>query len=82
MRLITYEQASMETIQEEFRRNPKIIHMSTDIPLDLQKEFGTDRVRGTPISESVFVGAAIGLSGSGFRAIVNILRFCGHGPDG
>jgi acetoin:2,6-dichlorophenolindophenol oxidoreductase subunit beta len=38
----------------------------------LQKEFGADRVRGTPISESGFVGAAIGLAGSGFRTIANI----------
>ncbi len=72
MRQITYEQASFEAIREEFLRNPKTVHMSTDIPLELQKEFGTDRVRGTPISESGFVGAAIGLAGSGFRTIANI----------
>jgi len=72
MRTITYEQASLEAIQEEFRRNPRTIHMSTDVPLDLQKEFGESRVRCTPISESCFVGAAIGLAGSGFRAVANI----------
>jgi pyruvate dehydrogenase E1 component beta subunit len=72
MRLISYEQAATEAIQEEFRRNPKTVHMSTDIALDLQREFGEARIRGTPISESVFVGAAIGLAGSGFRTIANI----------
>ena len=72
MRVITYEQASQEAIQEEFRRNPKTVHLSTDLPLDLQKEFGEARVRCTPISESAFVGAAIGLAGSGFRTIANI----------
>jgi pyruvate/2-oxoglutarate/acetoin dehydrogenase E1 component len=72
MRLITIEQASTEAIRELFRSNPKTVHLSTDIPLDLQKEFGSDRVRGTPISESGFVGAAIGLAGSGFRTIANI----------
>jgi pyruvate/2-oxoglutarate/acetoin dehydrogenase E1 component len=72
MREISYEQASLEAIQEEFRRNPKTVHMSTDIAFELQKEFGPSRVRGTPISESGFVGAAIGLAGSGYRTIANI----------
>jgi acetoin:2,6-dichlorophenolindophenol oxidoreductase subunit beta len=72
MRQITIEQASTEAIREEFRTNPRAIHLSTDIPLDLQKEFGSERVRGTPISESCFVGAAIGLAGSGFRTVANI----------
>jgi acetoin:2,6-dichlorophenolindophenol oxidoreductase subunit beta len=72
MREITFEQASFEAIQEEFRSNPRTVHMSTDIPLELQKEFGESRVRGTPICESGFVGAAIGLAGSGFRTVANI----------
>ncbi|MBN1188455.1 MAG: alpha-ketoacid dehydrogenase subunit beta [Dehalococcoidales bacterium] len=72
MRVITCDQASLEAIQEEFRRNPRTVHLSTDIPLELQKEFGESRVRGTPICESGFVGAAIGLAGSGFRTIANI----------
>jgi pyruvate/2-oxoglutarate/acetoin dehydrogenase E1 component len=38
----------------------------------LLEEFGEERVRSTPISESAFVGAAIGLAGSGFRPIVDI----------
>ncbi len=72
MRVITFEQASTEALQEEFRRNPRTVHMSTDVPLDLQKEFGESRVRCTPISESGFVGASIGLAGSGFRVVTNI----------
>jgi len=72
MRMITYEQASMEAIQEEFRKNPKTVHLSTDLPVELQNEFGEARVRCTPICESGFVGAAIGLAGSGFRTIANI----------
>ncbi len=72
MRTISYEQAATEAIQEEFRRNPKTVHMSTDIPLDLQQEFGANRVRCTPISESAFTGASIGLAGSGFRTVANL----------
>lgn len=72
MRQITYAQASLEALQEEFRRDEKTIHMSTDAVPELQKEFGEERIRQTPISESAFVGAAIGLAGSGFRPVVNI----------
>lgn len=72
MREITYAQASLEAVQEEFRRNEKAVHMSTDIPVELREEFGEERIRQTPISESAFVGAAIGLAGSGFTAVADI----------
>jgi pyruvate/2-oxoglutarate/acetoin dehydrogenase E1 component len=72
MRQITYEGAVLEAIQEEFRANPRSIHMSTDLNPELMREFGADRIRITPIAENCFVGAAIGLAGSGFRAIANI----------
>lgn len=72
MREITLEQATLEAIQEEFRRNPKTVHLSTDLPSELQREFGADRIRVTPIAENNFVGACIGLAGSGFRAVANL----------
>lgn len=72
MREITYEQAANEAIQEEFRRNPRTVHMSTDLAADLQKEFGAERIRVTPIAENSFVGASIGLAGSGFRTVSNL----------
>jgi pyruvate/2-oxoglutarate/acetoin dehydrogenase E1 component len=72
MRKITYDQAAEEALIEEFRRDPKTIHLSTDIPPDLRQEFGEARIRQTPISEASFVGAAIGLAGSGFRPVVNV----------
>ena len=72
MREITYDQAATEAIQEEFRRNPKTVHLSTDLAADLTDEFGADRIRVTPIAENNFVGAAVGLAGSGFRTVANI----------
>ena len=72
MNLISCEQAGNEAIKEEFRRNPKTVHMSTDLPEDLCQEFGADRIRMTPIAESSFSGAAIGLAGSGYRTVVNL----------
>lgn len=72
MRTITYEQAASEAIKEEFRRNPRTVHMSTDLAADLQQEFGPDRIRVTPIAENSFVGASIGLAGSGWRTVANL----------
>jgi acetoin:2,6-dichlorophenolindophenol oxidoreductase subunit beta len=72
MREITYEQATQEAIREEFRRDPRTVYMATDLQRDLQDEFGADRIRVTPIAENSFVGASIGLAGSGFRTIANI----------
>jgi len=72
MREITYEQAILEAMQEEFRRDPRTVYMATDLVAPLREEFGEERIRITPIAESSFVGAAIGLAGSGFRTIANI----------
>ena len=72
MKEITYAQAITETLQEEFRRDKKYIYMGTGTPPAMVKEFGVERIRGTPISESAVVGAAIGLAGSGFRPVVNL----------
>jgi len=72
MREITYRQAANEALLEEFRRNEKTVHLSADLPADLRQEFGEDRIRVTPVSESAMVGAAIGLAGSGYRAVANV----------
>ncbi len=72
MRRISYNQASVEALQEEFRRNDRLVHLAEDIHPELFAEFGGDRVRMTPIAESAFVGAAIGLAGSGFRAVADL----------
>ncbi len=72
MREITFEQAILEAIQEEFRRNPRTVHLATDLHRELEEEFGEERIRVTPVAENSFVGAAIGLAGSGFRSVANI----------
>ena len=40
---------------------------------DLYKEFGTDRIRNTPISESAIVGAALGAACAGMRPIAELM---------
>jgi len=71
-RKITFAEATLEALQEEFRRDEKTVHLSTDVAIPLRKEFGAARIRATPIAESSIVGAAVGLAGSGFRPVVNL----------
>ena len=71
MRELTYNEAAMEAIAEEMRRDPKIFYMSTDALPPLLNEFGPTRVRATPITEAAFTGMAIGAAGCGFRPIAD-----------
>jgi pyruvate/2-oxoglutarate/acetoin dehydrogenase E1 component len=71
MRKLTYAEAEMEALQQEMRRDSKTLHMSTDAPGSLVKEFGAARVRATPIAEAALTGMAIGLAGSGYRPMVD-----------
>lgn len=71
MREISYAQAGMEAVAEALRRDPKTFHLSTDAPPRLVEEFGSDRIRATPIAEGTFTGMAIGAAASGYRPIIN-----------
>jgi len=71
MRELTYNEAAIEAVAEEMRRDPKIFYMSTDALPPLLNEFGAERVRATPITEAALTGMAIGAAGCGFRPIVD-----------
>jgi pyruvate/2-oxoglutarate/acetoin dehydrogenase E1 component len=71
MRELTYNEAAVEAIAEEMRRDRKIFYMSTDALPPLLKEFGPTRIRATPITEAALTGMGIGAAGSGFRPIVD-----------
>jgi pyruvate dehydrogenase E1 component beta subunit len=79
---LTYREAIVTALQEEMRRDPRTLIMGEDIgpsggPFKtcqgLYEEFGVQRVRDTPIAETGFVGAALGLALAGFRPIVEIM---------
>jgi pyruvate/2-oxoglutarate/acetoin dehydrogenase E1 component len=71
MRELTYNEAALEAIAEEMRRDPKIFYMSTDAIPSLLEEFGDQRIRATPIAEAALTGMGIGAAGCGFRPIVD-----------
>lgn len=74
--------AIQEAIAQEMERDPSVFVMGEDIGVyggiwsetaGLLEKFGTERVRDTPISESAFVGAAVGASAMGMRPIVDLM---------
>jgi pyruvate/2-oxoglutarate/acetoin dehydrogenase E1 component len=71
MRELTYNEAALEAIAEEMRRDPKIFYMSTDALPPLLNEFGPERIKATPITEAAVTGMAIGAAGCGFRPIAD-----------
>ncbi len=75
-------EALNEALREEMRRDDTTIIMGEDVGVlgglyrvtkGLMEEFGSDRVRDTPISEEGFVGASIGLAITGFKPVVEIM---------
>ncbi|HEY1387761.1 MAG TPA: alpha-ketoacid dehydrogenase subunit beta [Ktedonobacterales bacterium] len=81
-RQLTTARAISEGIASEMKRDPDVFIMGEDIGVyggifgatqDLLKEFGPERVRDTPISETAFIGAAIGAAASGMRPIVELM---------
>ena len=71
MRDLTYNEAAVEAIAEEMRRDPKVFYLSTDPLPPLLREFGDQRIRATPIAEAALTGMGIGAAGCGFRPIVD-----------
>ena len=71
MREITFQTALDEAVAEEMRRDPRVLTMATDFTGNPIAEFGSTRVRFSPISESVLTGMGLGAAGCGFRPIVN-----------
>jgi len=82
MRKITYTEAVAEAIKEEMIRDEKVFLMGEDVGLhgnvfgcckNLYHEFGAERVRNTPISESAVIGSGMGAAITGMRPIVELM---------
>ena len=78
----TYREAMREALREALETDDRVFLMGEDIgayggcfavTLGLFEQFGPERVRDTPLSESAFVGAGIGAALGGMRPIVEIM---------
>ena len=78
----TYREAVRAAIREALLRDERVFLMGEDVgryggcyavSKGLLDEFGPERIRDTPLSESAFVGAGIGAAMGGVRPIVEIM---------
>jgi len=83
MRQITYRDALREALREEMLRDKTVFilgedvgrywHGAFNVTKGLAEEFGDERVRDTPISESAIVGTAAGAAITGMRPVAEIM---------
>ncbi len=82
MRTITYQEAIREALRQEMTLDEKVFILGEDVGVfggcfgvtaGLLDEFGEDRVRDTPISESGIMGAALGSALMGLRPVPELM---------
>jgi pyruvate dehydrogenase E1 component beta subunit len=81
-RTTTVRDAIRDTLRSEMQRDPRVVLLGEDIgsyggsyavTRGLVEEFGTERVRDTPIAESAIVGAAVGAAMGGLRPVAELM---------
>lgn len=79
---LTYREAVRQAIREAMQKDERVFLMGEDVgryggayavSMGLLEEFGPERIRDTPLSESTFVGTGIGAALGGMRPIVEIM---------
>jgi pyruvate dehydrogenase E1 component beta subunit len=79
---MTYREAVRGALREAMHADPRVFLMGEDVgryggafavSLGMLAEFGPERIRDTPLSESTFVGAGIGAALGGMRPIVEVM---------
>jgi pyruvate dehydrogenase E1 component beta subunit len=82
MKETRYIRAITEALREEMARDEKVVVIGEDVALPggsfsatrgLLEEFGPQRIKDTPISESAIIGLALGASTQGLRPVVEIM---------
>src|SRR5512139_93384 len=79
---MSYREAVREALRDAIKRDDRVFLMGEDVGRyggcyavshGLLAEFGPDRIRDTPLSESGFTGAGIGAAMAGMRPIVELM---------
>ncbi len=79
---MTYREAVKQAIRDAIKRDERVFLMGEDVGRyggcyavshGLLAEFGPERIRDTPLSESGFTGAGIGAALAGMRPIVEVM---------
>lgn len=82
MSKMSYSEALGTAMKIRMREDPRVMLFGEDVGImggtygvsqGMVEEFGTDRVRDTPISENAFVGCAVGAAATGLRPIAELM---------
>ncbi|NGM84740.1 alpha-ketoacid dehydrogenase subunit beta [Paenibacillus sp. 7124] len=93
MRKITYGEGIREALREKMLENKNVVLLGEDVgpyggtfgvTKGLWEQFGEERVRDTPISEGVIVGASVGAAATGLKPVAELMfiDFLTFGMDG
>ncbi|AIQ14363.1 alpha-ketoacid dehydrogenase subunit beta [Paenibacillus durus] len=93
MKKITYGEGIREALREKMLENKNVVLLGEDVgpyggtfgvTKGLWEQFGEERVRDTPISEGVIVGASVGAAATGLRPVAELMfiDFLTFGMDG
>ncbi|GAB7019129.1 alpha-ketoacid dehydrogenase subunit beta [Halostagnicola bangensis] len=81
-RELTMSRAMVEAIADEMRADEEVFYMGEDVAdyggifdstQGLLEEFGHDRIMDVPISETAYLGAAVGAAQAGMRPIAELM---------
>ena len=76
MRKMTYAQAIEDALAQAMAADERVVVFGEDVRalhMNLYARFGEHRVRQTPISESAFLGAAVGAAMAGLRPVAELI---------
>src|SRR5271154_4577180 len=76
-----FREAIAKAVREEMTRDPRVFVMGQDVGAfggsyrefdGLYAEFGSERVRDTPVAEAATIGIGVGAAAAGYRPLVCI----------
>jgi pyruvate dehydrogenase E1 component beta subunit len=79
---LTYREGLRQALKEKMEGDPRVFILGEDVGAyggaysvtrGLQEEFGSERVRETPIAESAIIGCAVGAAMGGMRPVAEIM---------
>ncbi len=76
MTTITVYDAMAQALAEEMRRDARVLMFGEGVATkrtELLAEFGSARVRNTPLAEGIIAGTAVGAAATGLRPVIDLL---------
>jgi pyruvate dehydrogenase E1 component beta subunit len=73
---VNVQQAIEQALAEEMRRDPRVLTFGEGVATkrpSLVAEFGSSRVRNTPLAEGIIAGTAAGAAATGLRPVIDLL---------